>query len=129
MLSPSNSISFLKSSIALITDKSNNGSYYLNIAFILKSGGTLSFTAEEYEQMKVVVSRLAELDAKRELLLPEATQLWMEESCELYSELSRKLRGKKVNVKDIENELHDTLWGLTGLCRLVTEMLNEDELD
>jgi hypothetical protein len=86
----------------------------------------MAYTAEEYEQMKVIVSRLAEMDAKRELELDIATQLWMEESCELYSGLSSKLRGKNIEPEALEHELHDTLWGLTGLCRLITDMIEKE---
>ncbi|UCH89035.1 MAG: hypothetical protein JSV49_12520 [Thermoplasmata archaeon] len=87
----------------------------------------MAFTQEEYEQMKKIVEKLAEMDAKREFLLDEATQMWMEESCELYSAISRKLRGKPVSVQSLEAELHDTLWGLTGLCRLIAEMQKQEE--
>jgi NTP pyrophosphatase (non-canonical NTP hydrolase) len=82
----------------------------------------MAFTKEEYEQMKIIIQKLAEMDAERHFMLEEATRRWMEEACELYSALSRKMRGKTISYEELEHELHDTLWGLTGLCRLVLDM-------
>ena len=82
----------------------------------------MAYTDEEYEQMKVIVYKLAEMDAKREFELEEAARRWMEEVCELYSDISRYIRGKDINAEKLEHELHDALWGYTGLCRLISEM-------
>lgn len=86
----------------------------------------MAYTKEEYDQMKVIVEKLAEMDAQRDYRLAEATQMWMEEACELYSGLSRKLRGKEISSKSLEHELHDTLWGLTGISRLILKMIEDD---
>lgn len=89
----------------------------------------MAYTNEEYEHMKVIVNQLADMDAKREFLLEEATQRWMEEACELYSAISRKIRKKQVSAEELEHELHDTLWGMTGLARLILQMLEQEKSD
>jgi hypothetical protein len=86
----------------------------------------MAYTKEEYETMKPIVDKLAGIDAETAFELEEATQRWMEEACELYSLLSRRIRGKGVSAGELEHELHDTLWGLSGISRLVNEMLDDE---
>ena len=87
----------------------------------------MAYTDEEYETMKPIVKKLAEIDAEKGFELEEASRRWMEEACELYSLLCRRIRGKSVSAEELEHELHDTLWGLTGISRLVLSMLEEDK--
>jgi len=87
----------------------------------------MAYTEEEYEMMKSIVDELADLDAEVGFELEEASQRWMEEACELFGLLSRRIRGKPVTATELEHELHDALWGMTGLCRLVNEMLEEEK--
>ena len=86
----------------------------------------MAYTDEEYEQMKEIVERLAEMDVERGFELEEATRRWMEEACELFAALSRRIREKEISARELEHELHDTLWGLTGIARLVLEMLEKE---
>lgn len=86
----------------------------------------MAYTAEEYEQMKLIVERLADMDVERDFELEEATRRWMEEAAELYSGLCKRIRGKEIAPEELEHELHDTLWGLTGIARLVLVMLESE---
>ena len=87
----------------------------------------MAYTDEEYARMKVIVERLAEMDVERDFELEEAARRWMEEACELFAALSRRIREKEISAGELEHELHDTLWGLTGVARLVQEMLEKEK--